>query len=159
MCLLLFSIDCNQGAFSLLVWCNGETSSAWWNRSHFCIYLPTRRKQSFRRISIADCSEWFVGVYGSLILIVPLPIWQEQATRTTRDESEAFQVRWEKLFVFGRATLKKLLMMRRHECESKEWFISDSYLNWLWLTFASTITLAASLSCVKGSLARFIITC
>jgi hypothetical protein len=122
------------------------------------IYQPTRRKQSFRRISIADCSEWFVGVDGSLILIVPLPIWQEQAT-TTRDESEAFKVRWEKLFVFGRATLKKLLMMRRHECESKEWFISDRYLNWLWLTFASTITLAASLSCVKGSLARFIITC
>jgi hypothetical protein len=38
------------------------------------IYQPKRRKQSFRRISIADCSEWFVGVDGSLILIVPLPI-------------------------------------------------------------------------------------
>jgi hypothetical protein len=38
------------------------------------ISQPTRRKQSCRRISIADCSDWFVGVDGSLILIVPLPI-------------------------------------------------------------------------------------
>jgi hypothetical protein len=43
-----------------------------------------------------------------LILIVPLPIWQEQATRTTRDESEAFQVRWEKLFCFRSSDIEEV---------------------------------------------------